>query len=64
MKLPRNWQAIAAHFRRGGPMQHKNTPRQGGRNESRDLLEEAREEEEETLGEKKNEQPSDPPADD
>ena len=28
-KLPRDWGAIAAHFRRGGPMRHKNTPRGG-----------------------------------
>lgn len=29
MGKPRDWHAIAAHFRRGGPMKHKNTPRSG-----------------------------------
>jgi len=36
----RNWNAVDAHFRRGGPMKHKNTPRGGARNNSRDLLSE------------------------
>lgn len=35
----RNWTAVAAHFRSGaGPMKHRNTPRGGAQNESRDLL--------------------------
>lgn len=41
MKIGRDWHAVDAHFRRGGPMKHKNTPRGGSQNESRDLLAEA-----------------------
>lgn len=37
---PRNWRAVGAHFRRGGPMKHKNTPRGGASNQTRDFLEE------------------------
>ena len=40
----RNWNAVAAHFRRGGPMKHRNEPRGGASNESRDLLSEYKEE--------------------
>lgn len=36
----RNWNAVDAHFRRGGPMKHKNTPRGGATNENRDLINE------------------------
>ena len=28
-KNPRDWNAVDAHFRRGGPMKHKNSPRGG-----------------------------------
>lgn len=28
-KRGRDWVAVAAHFRRGGPMKHKNVPRGG-----------------------------------
>jgi hypothetical protein len=40
----RNWNAVAAWFRNGGPMKHKNTPRGGARNDSRDLVDQGREE--------------------
>ena len=34
----RDWFAVSAHFRKGGAMKHKNSPRGGASNESRDLL--------------------------
>ncbi len=37
----RNWTAVAAWLRNGGPMKHKNTPRGGQTNESRDYLAQA-----------------------
>ena len=37
----RNWNAVDAHMRRGGPMKHKNTTRQGATNDTRDLLAQA-----------------------
>ncbi len=40
----RNWVAVAAHFRRGGPMKHKTTPRGGASNQSRDLIDQGMEE--------------------
>lgn len=49
----RDWVAVAAHFRRGGPMKHKTAPRGGATNKSRDLIdqsiEELQEEEEQNL---------------
>lgn len=42
----RDWNAVDAHFRRGGPMKHKNTPRGGAQNESRDLLAELEQDDE------------------
>jgi len=36
---PRNWRAVDAHFRRGGPIKHKNTPRGGASSQTRDFLE-------------------------
>lgn len=36
VKLPRNWNAVDAKFRKAGSMKHKNEPRQG----SKDTLEE------------------------
>ena len=47
-ELPRNWTAIAAHFRRGGPMKHKNTSRGGAGLDPE--IEEALREEEEKVG--------------
>lgn len=40
----RNWNAVAAWFRRAGPMRHKNTPRGGASNQSRDLIDQGLEE--------------------
>lgn len=54
----RNWNAVAAWFRRGGPMRHRNTPRGGASNESRDLKDQGREElEDEEYDEKVSEIP-------
>lgn len=39
----RNWTAVAAWLRNGGPMKHRNTPRGGQTNESRDYLAQAEE---------------------
>jgi hypothetical protein len=40
----RDWVAVAAHFRRGGAMKHKNAPRGGARNQSRELIDQGTEE--------------------
>ncbi len=40
----RNWTAVAAWFRKAGPMRHKNTPRGGASNQSRDLIDQSMEE--------------------
>lgn len=45
----RDWNAVAAHFRRGGPMRHKNTPRGGAGADS--LVEEGLDELEEETNE-------------
>jgi len=36
----RDWNAVDAHFRRAGAMKHRNTPRGGARNLSRELYDE------------------------
>lgn len=40
----RDWNAVAAWFRKAGPMRHKNTPRGGATNQSRDLIDQGMEE--------------------
>ena len=52
MGKPRDWAAVAAHFRRGGPMKHKNTPR-GGANSNDPEIEEA-------LAEREEDKPNEP----
>jgi hypothetical protein len=40
----RDWNAVDACLRVGGPMKHRNTPRGGANNSSRDLIADAAEE--------------------
>ena len=41
-KMPRNWRAVDAHFRKAGAMKDRREPRGGARNESRELVTEYR----------------------
>lgn len=43
----RDWLAVSAHFRKGGAMKHKNSPRGGAKNSSRDLIYQGSEESQE-----------------
>lgn len=53
----RDWLAVAVHFRRGGPMKHKNSPRGGATNESRDLIDQSMEELQEEEGQDSEQRP-------
>lgn len=49
-RVPRNHLALVARQRNGGPMRDRRAARGGDRNEMRDLLDEALEEETDELG--------------
>lgn len=48
----RDWNAVDAHFRRGGPMKHKNTPRGGAKKDDPEI--------EEALDEREENKPNEP----